>query len=356
MVAAIAASVMSPEALTDHELLAGGFALIPALLLAYRRRWPFVMLLLAIGLVVLVILHLSSPLLGAGLHGPYLIVFVVAPYVSIALGAGWFGEVRRYQAELRTTQMQLVQSEKLESVGRMAAGVAHEVKNPLMLLLTGIKLLGTRVPDTDEHAHLLLQDMEEAVARADKIIAGLLHYAGDSDLELAQADVNAILERSVGLVRHELETTNISLTMELTPGLPMLALDQIKMQQVFVDLVINAVHAIDRDGAIKVRTSLDTISSGALVGRRKTDRFSRGEPVVTVCIEDSGPGVAPEHLAKIFDPFFTTKPTGRGTGLGLSVSRQIVELHGGCIAVANRAEGGARVTITLKVEREGAPS
>ena len=98
------------------------------------------------------------------------------------------------------------------------------------------------------------------------------------------------------------------------------------------------------------------MARGALVGHRKADRFSLGERVVVVRIEDSGPGIPEEYLEKIFDPFFSTKPTGRGTGLGLSVSQQIVEMHGGTIDVGNRDTGGARVTVTLKVDREGAPS
>ena len=145
MAAAVASSVLWPEALIDKEILAGGLALIPALMVAHYRGWRIVTVLLGVGLVALIVMHLSPLLLGVSLRGPFLILFVVAPYISIALGAGWFGEVRRYQAELRATQLQLIQSEKLDSVGRMAAGVAHEVKNPLMMILTGIKVLAKRV-------------------------------------------------------------------------------------------------------------------------------------------------------------------------------------------------------------------
>jgi signal transduction histidine kinase len=350
MAAAVGASVLWPQALIDQEILAGGLALIPALLLAHYRGWPLVTVLLGVGLVALVVMHLSPLFLGVSLRGPFLILFVVAPYISIALGAGWFGEVRRYQAELRATQLQLIQSEKLDSVGRMAAGVAHEVKNPLMMILTGIKVLAKRVPATDEQARLLLLDMEEAVERADRIIGGLLNYSRDHDLDLASANVNDTIERAAMLIKHDLENAHITLLSTLQPGLPKLLLDEFKMQQVFVNLVTNAIHAIERDGAITITTRLEKLTRGALVGYRKTDRYAPGERVVIIRIDDSGPGIPEEHLEKIFDPFFTTKPTGRGTGLGLSVSQQIVEMHGGTIDVANRGGGGASVTITLKVE------
>ncbi len=356
MAAAVAASVVWPEALIDQEILAGGLALIPALLLAHYRGWRIVTVLLGIGLVALVVMHLSPLFLGVSLRGPFLILFVVAPYISIALGAGWFGEVRRYQAELRATQLQLIQSEKLDSVGRMAAGVAHEVKNPLMMILTGIKVLAKRVPATDEQTRLLLQDMEEAVERADRIIGGLLNYSRDRDLDLVLSDVNDTIERSAMLVKHDLENAHITLVSNLQPDLPKLLLDEFKMQQVFVNLVTNAIHAIERDGTITITTTLEKLTRGTLVGYRKTDRYTPGERVVIIRIDDSGPGIPEEYLEKIFDPFFTTKPTGRGTGLGLSVSQQIVEMHAGTIDVANRAGGGAAVTVTLKVDTEGALS
>src|SRR5688572_5012406 len=271
MAAAVAASVLWPEALVDQEILAGGLALIPALLLAHYRGWPTVTVLMGVGLVALVIMHLSPLFFGVALRGPFLILFVVAPYISIALGAGWFGEVRRYQAELRATQLQLIQSEKLDSVGRMAAGVAHEVKNPLMMILTGVKVLSKRVPAADEQTRLLLKDMEEAVERADRIIGGLLNYSRDRDLDLVSSDVNNTIERSTMLVKHDLENAHITLVTKLQPALPKLQLDEFKMQQVFVNLVTNAIHAIERDGEVSITTSLEKLTRGALVGYRTID-------------------------------------------------------------------------------------
>ena len=350
MAGAVTAAVLWPQALLDQEVLAGGLALIPALLLAYFRGWPVVSILLGVGLVALTLFQLFPiPFLG-----PFLILFVVAPYIAIALGAGWFGEVRRYQNVLRSTQLQLIQSEKLDSLGRMAAGVAHEVKNPLMLLLTGVKLLSKRLAKTDEATRQVLQDMTDAVERTDRIIGGLLDYSRDRALDIAPADLNTTIDRSLLLVKYEIENARITVVRNLAGSLPPLQLDAFKIQQVLVNLLTNATHAIERDGEIRISSSLEKLARGTNVGHRTTDRYVPGEDVAVVRIEDSGPGVAEEHLAKVFDPFFSTKPVGRGTGLGLSVSRQIVEMHGGTLEIGNRDEGGARVTMTLKLAPGGA--
>ena len=356
MTAAVGAAVLWPQALVNQEILAGGLALLPAVLLAHYRGWPIVSALLGVGLVALTIVHLSPGYFDLSFAGPFLILFVVAPYIAIALGAGWVGEVRRYQAELRATQLQLIQSEKLDSVGRMAAGVAHEVKNPLMMILTGVKVLSKRLTDADASTRQILHDMTEAVERADRIISGLLSYSRDGGLNLAPADLNGTIEQSLLLVNHTLDHARIAIVKKLHEALPMVPLDEFKMQQVFVNLFTNAIHASGRDGQIRVTTSVERLTRGTHVGYRKTDRYTPGERVAIVRIDDSGPGIPAEHLAKVFDPFFTTKPTGGGTGLGLSVSRQIVEMHGGTIEVGNQDTGGARVTIKLKLDTAGAPA
>lgn len=351
---AIGAAVMWPQELLNQESLAGGLALIPALLLAHYRGWMTVSAALGVGLVALCALNLAPTYLGVSFSGSLPVPLVLAPYVAIALGAGWFGEVRRYQAELRATQLQLIQSEKLDSIGRMAAGIAHEVKNPLMMILTGVKILSKRSSAADESTRLLLQDMADAVNRADKIIGGLLSYSRNRGLDVAPTDLGATIEKSLLLVKHELDTNRIAVVKELDPALPELSLDEFKIQQVFVNLFTNALHAMEHDGEITVRASIETLARGRHVGHRDTDRFRPDEQAVVVRIEDTGPGIPAPHLEKLFDPFFTTKPTGKGTGLGLSVSRQIVEMHGGAVEIGNRDGGGARVTLIFKLGHNGA--
>jgi signal transduction histidine kinase len=353
MTGAVAAAFFWPDSLVDREVLAGGLALVPALLLAQHRQWPNVSVLLASGLVILCAVHISTLYVGSLFTGGFLVLFVVTPYIAIALGAGWFGEVRRYKAELHAAQLQLIQTEKLDSLGRMAAGIAHEVKNPLMVILTGVKILSKR-QHADEQTRMLLQDMADAVGRADKIIGGLLSYSRERDLDLASADLNRVVDSSLRLVKHDFDRARIRLTADLDQTIPMLHLDDFKIQQVLVNVFNNALHATGEDGEIAVRTSLRKLRRGPNVGDRKMDRFKPGEPVAIIEVDDSGPGVKDSDLKKIFDPFFTTKPTGVGTGLGLSISRQIVDMHGGTIEIGNRDGGGARVTVTFKLNHGGA--
>ncbi len=356
MAAAVGSAALWPQLLLDQETIAGGLALMPALLLAHYRRWTTVSVLLGIGLVGLTLIHLSPVLTGVSIDGPFVILFAVAPYISIALGAGWVGEVRRYQAELRATQLQLIQSEKLESLGRLAAGVAHELKNPLMMLLTGVEVLSARSPAPDEAGRQLLVDMSDAVDRADRIIGGLLNYSRAGGLDLVPTDLTATIEQALHLVAHECAGARIEIVRHFDASLPPLPLDRVKIQQVLVNVLTNAIHASGANGEILVRTSLERLTRGPGIGHRRTDRYTPGEQVAVVRVEDSGPGIPDEHLSKVFDPFFTTKPTGHGTGLGLSVSRQIVEMHGGTIEIGNRPEGGAQVTIILEVDSAGRPA
>lgn len=355
MVGAVAAAFFWPDSLIESEVLAGGLALVPALLLAQHRQWPNVSVLLAAGLVVLCGVHVSTLYVGSFFTGGFLVLFVVTPYIAIALGAGWFGEVRRYKAELLAAQLQLIQSEKLDSLGRMAAGIAHEVKNPLMVILTGVKILSKR-SNADEQTRVLLQDMADAVGRADKIIGGLLSYSRDRGLDLAAADLNNVVTSSLRLVKHDFDRARMQVTTELDPAIPRLQLDEFKVQQVLVNIFNNALHATGEDGKLAVRTALVTLRRGPFVGDRKTDRFRSGERVAVIEVDDSGPGIKDADMKKIFDPFFTTKPTGVGTGLGLSISRQIVDMHGGTIDIGNRDGGGARVTMTFKLDGNGAAS
>ena len=176
---------------------------------------------------------------------------------------------------------------------------------------------------------------------------GLTTYTLDTTL----TDLNAIVARSLLLVKHQLDKARILVTRELDQSMPALALDEFKIEQVLVNVLTNAIHAIGEAGEITVRSSTRALALGGYVGYGETDRYIPGERVVVIEIDDTGSGVPEQLEGKIFDPFFTTKPTGVGTGLGLSVCRQIVEMHGGTIELANREPNGARVTIMLKTER-----
>jgi signal transduction histidine kinase len=151
---------------------------------------------------------------------------------------------------------------------------------------------------------------------------------------LKPEDFRAIVDRALSLVKLEATRHHIEVVRRLDAAAPALPVDKNKMEQVLVNIFMNAIQAMPEGGTLTVRT-LDAQAGPS------------GSPALTVEIDDTGPGIPEDHLTKVFDPFFTTKPVGQGTGLGLSVTRQIVQLHGGTIAIRNRAEGGARVTIVL---------
>jgi len=331
MTGAVASALFWPDSLIDREILAGGLALVPALLLAQHRQWPNVSVLLAAGLVMLCALHASTIYFGSLFTGNFMILFVLTPYIAIALGAGWFGEVRRYKAELQAAHLQLIQTEKLDSLGRMAAGIAHEVKNPLMVILTGVKILSKR-PGADEKTHVLLQDMTDAVMRADKIIGGLLSYSRDSGIDLVSADLNAVVESALHLVKHDVDRTRMSVNMSLDSSLPPLRLDEFKIQQVLVNLLRNAAEALRE---VPPDRRVIQIASRAI-----------SEDMIEISVEDEGPGLSDEVLSKLYTPFITTKGKG-GLGVGLSICRRIIEAQGGTMTASNRPEHGARIAFTV---------
>jgi PAS domain S-box-containing protein len=260
-------------------------------------------------------------------------------------------DLQKSHEDLKAAQYQLIQAEKMQSLGRLAAGVAHEVKNPLAILNMGIDYMSKNLVSPDENIAQILNDMNDALKRADSIILGLLDFSAPGALKLAPEDVSALLDGSVALVRHEMSSAAIVLNRCLATDLPPARVDRNKLKQAFVNVLTNAVHAVPHGGTVTVRTYARELKPGEVAhdaGSRFADRFRAGETVVVVEVEDTGPGIPRDKLGKIFDPFFTTKPAGKGTGLGLTVTKKIIELHGGIIDIGNRAEGGALVTIVLK--------
>jgi PAS domain S-box-containing protein len=261
-------------------------------------------------------------------------------------------ELQRSHEDLKSAQFQLIQAEKMQSIGRLAAGVAHEVKNPLGILRMGADYLAKNLTSPDENVALIVADMTDAIKRADGIIMGLLDFSVPHALDSHAEDLSVLMEQSVALVRHLLNEGDLKLVKDLAEGLPPVWLDPNKIKQVFVNLLTNAIHATPPGGTITVRTSTRRLRRDEVdhdAGSRLADRFRAGEAVLIAEVLDTGAGIPDEKLAQIFDPFFTTKPTGKGTGLGLTVTKKIVELHGGSLDIRNRKEGGVAVTIMFKL-------
>ena len=264
-------------------------------------------------------------------------------------------DLQQSREALKTAHLKLIQAEKMETVGRMAAGVAHEVQNPLQILLMSLDYLSQRmVGGRDAVLDGVINDMRQAAKRADIIIRGLLDFSHSDTLELKPQDLNALIEKALVLIRHQLTSTHITLQTDLGTGLPPLPLDGVKIEQLFVNLFTNAIDAMPKGGTLTVKTSRVTLAETHRdPGAREAARFYAGDPVVLVEIEDTGSGIAPEVLRKIFDPFFTTKDTGKGTGLGLAIVKHILDLHGGIIEIRNRAGGGAQCQLMFKTRNIG---
>ena len=231
--------------------------------------------------------------------------------------------------ELSRTQAQLVHSEKLASLGVLAGGVAHEINNPLMVILgrTELTLMDEGiVSEARENLDTIRQETE----RIAEIVHSLLTFSRKSRQEKIEViSVNDVLERTLMLSEHQLTLGNVRVTKELDLDLPEIRTNPGQLQQVFMNLIINAHHAMPDGGELTIRTS------------------ALPEDRVFIEIEDTGCGISPESLDRVFDPFFTTKEEGKGTGLGLSVSRNIVESQGGNIGVQSTVGVGTVFRVVL---------
>jgi len=216
--------------------------------------------------------------------------------------------------EVREIEEKLLQSQKMESLGKLAGGVAHEINTPLGIILGYAQLLQDDVPEGGQmHQDLRIIERQAKVCR--KIVADLLGFSRQHESSMGEMDLNASVHEVVSLVRHTFSLEKISLELDLAEALPTIIGDHEKLNQVWMNLLNNARDAMHGGGGIRVST-----------------RLRKAEGVVAVSVADSGTGISPEHQGKIFDPFFSTKGVGEGTGLGLSVSFGIVQNHGGVIA------------------------
>lgn len=260
------------------------------------------------------------------------------------------GELVKTLEELRSVQLQLVEAEKMKLVGRLAAGVAHEVKNPLAIISMGLEYLNGRTFE-DPNVAVILTEIGSAVERADSVIRELLDFSAPKKLNLKPQDINQLIRHALVLVRGDLGAHHITVVEELGENLPLVRFDTMKIEQVLVNLFTNAAYAMENGGTLTVRTSTRQVT-GMGENISPNNGFRVGARLVTVEVCDTGSGIPAAMLGKVFEPFFTTKPTGQGTGLGLTVTKTIIDLHGGAIEIRNRPEGGACASVVFNAETD----
>jgi two-component system, NtrC family, sensor kinase len=227
---------------------------------------------------------------------------------------------------------QMVQNEKLTSLGLLAAGVAHEVNTPLAVISNYIQMLSKQLPGEDPRQKTIDKIVKQTF-RASEIVNNLLNFSRTAPAEFGEVDLNSVLDETLSLVQHPFRTARVNVIRNFGSGLPAMLGSSTRLQQVFLNLLMNARDAMPSGGMVEVRTYAQNGS-------------------VEVEITDTGIGIRPENLHRIFDPFFTTKTTGRGTGLGLSVSYGIVKEHGGKVEVRSTPEKGTSFRLEFPVARK----
>lgn len=238
--------------------------------------------------------------------------------------------------ERQHMQQQLHQSAKLAAVGELVSGVTHEINNPLAIVL-GYSEMMLQDEGLNEESRKSVESIHHEAERAKKVIQGLLSFARKHNPEKERINVNEVLENTLSLVNYELNKNGVSVVKELDPELPEIVADPNQLQQVFMNLIINAQHAMEESPGDKALTISSRINDGK-------------NGFVQIAFEDKGPGIPTEILPKIFDPFYTSKPKGKGTGLGLSVSFGIINEHSGEIYAENAKDSGARFIIDLPLQ------
>jgi signal transduction histidine kinase len=196
----------------------------------------------------------------------------------------------------------------------------------------------------------IIQMMKSNIKRADNIVRALMEFSRAGELNLKAEDINSVLESSLGLVRYKITAADIEIFKELASDLPKVSIDSNKIEQVFINLLLNAVEAMSRGGKLFMRSYLIQLNDSKNdIARKNGGYLELMEKAVVVQIEDTGSGISKDNLRKVFDPFFTTKGPKEGVGLGLAVTKNIIDMHKGIIDIESRVGKGTKVSVILKL-------
>ena len=235
-------------------------------------------------------------------------------------------------------EQQIQQAEKMATIGELASGIAHEIRNPLAGISAAIQVMAKELK-LDPAYREVMDEIMRQLERLDKNTKDLLSFAKPAEVKFLEGDINEVISSAIFFIRTQAEKQGIYINEDLEPGMPKINIDPMKMQQVFLNVMLNAVQAMPAGGSLSI---VSRISENIENHYRKN---------VELSFIDTGKGIPKEQLKKIFDPFFTTKH--RGTGLGLSICWNTVKKHGGHIEVNSNSQRGTSITIVLPVNEEG---
>ncbi len=314
------------------------------------RVWGSIIVSLAFLCVVLPRALLFSPYPDPLLRPLFFVTFAALVSLLIAIQLSWvemerkaraelsvaYQQLSEYDKRLKESQEQLIQTEKLTSLGQMAASIAHEVNNPLSGVLVYTQLLSKKIAGdrfSKETALDNLSKMESELIRSTRLIRNLLDFARQSPPALREVNFNDVVNRALDLAAHSAELQHIQVIKELDSLLPTLTADFDQLQQVFTNLIMNAIQAMPEGGRLTLRATADNSQ-------------------LKIEVQDTGSGISPENIRKLFTPFFTTKGKGKGVGLGLAVAYGIIQRHQGKIEVQSKEGEGTTFTIHLPLHHE----
>ncbi|MCD6249926.1 MAG: PAS domain-containing protein [candidate division Zixibacteria bacterium] len=254
-------------------------------------------------------------------------------------------ELQQAYDELKQLQEQLIQSEKMASIGQIAAGVAHEINNPISGIMVYLHSLANDIENDQfdrKQALTFLNDSKHELTRCSKIIKRLLDFSRQSQPMLAPLNLDNILDESYSILDYRAKLQDIEMVYHIDSGLPRIEADSDQLKQVFLNLILNAIQAMPHGGHLTIRATQ----------ANDRERPTKNTKVVLIDVEDTGCGISKENIDKVFTPFFTTKEKGEGIGLGLAVAYGIIKRHGGDLRVKSSKGKGTTFSIFLKSKEE----